>query len=223
MATAVVDAGQGIAQSRTRLIILAAAPGQVLPSHPPQDFVSEGGNTRLSMPSGLRGRERVVEILSSPLGSAAILRAPMVRDAIGDLGVPANSIRDEALLPASSPFQVTVREGALRLPMEKGDAPRRSVAHDHVTRPIGEVDAARIQAVPKDHPGADWHLMRNQAVTLPSGATIRRAFFIGRDMSTPQSRAAAQVSMEAAPTVGTIQSHDIEQPSPQPAQFPRAI
>ena len=175
------------------------------------------------MPSGLRGRERVVEILSSRLGSAAILRAPMVRDANGDLRVAANSIHDEALMPASSPFQITVREGALRMRMDRGSASRRSVAHDHTTRPLGEIDAARIQAVPKDHPGADWHLMLNQAVTLPSGTTIRKAFFFGRDVSAPLSRAAPHESTGQPPTAGTIQLHEVVRPGPQPAQFPRAI
>ncbi|CAG0915322.1 unnamed protein product [Notodromas monacha] len=153
---AVLQAGQfGVPQSRTRAIVLAAGPGEVLPKFPkPLTTFS----ARHSYPGF-----KIDGISYEPTNAwcdtnTAPYRFISVREAISDL--PPVSVRDKKdtmdyLGPPQSAFQAEMRTGS-------------SKVRDHISKPVCELVEYRIKHIPR-YPGADWRDLPNREVVLNDG------------------------------------------------------
>lgn len=181
---AVLQAGHhGIAQSRVRLIVIAAMPGLVLPAYPAPVHTFE--SRRYSFPLNVaigrwpvtangeinkRDKSRPgVDVVARPdwTTPSAPLRLVRLRDVLSDLPALSNEgTATEAGASASqyrngtpTPFQIRMRaQGGLL------DAARATLTHHAPKRLIG-LERARAALIPM-WPGADWRDLPNQTVDL---------------------------------------------------------
>eukprot|EP00898_Chlorokybus_atmophyticus_P004393 jgi/Chlat1/4955/Chrsp32S00378 len=130
---AILQAGHyGVAQSRKRTIIWAAAPDETLPEWPEPMHVFH--STQLSVP--LSEGQRYSAVRESARG--APLRAVTVKDAIADLPPVGNGADKEVLEYQGEPvsfFQKRIRNG-------------ETVLRDHIAKAMNELNYLRCQNVP---------------------------------------------------------------------------
>jgi len=132
----------GVGQSRKRAFLLAAAPGEVMPSWPLPVTCFDSPQLTFNLPGG-------VAFCAVPQRKSAPLRAVTVRDMIGDLP-PVGNGADEDDLPyggePESAYQRDIRAGATRL-------------RNHVCKLLNEVNTNRVSLIP---PGSkhDWRYLR---------------------------------------------------------------
>ncbi|CAG0920420.1 unnamed protein product [Notodromas monacha] len=151
---AVLQAGRyGLPQSRQRLFVIAAAPGQRLPEWPKSvtPFSTKAGSGNVKK-SGRVYAPDVGWIRDNPKDLSAPFKHVTVFEAIGDLPEIENSGRDKMMrYKSSSPqsyFQWLARG--------KG----RQFVSDVVCRTLGNLAQVRISHIPY-HPGADWRNLPN--------------------------------------------------------------
>ncbi len=138
----VLNAGNfGVAQSRKRTIIWAAAPGYPLPDWPSPQHVFASSQMGIALPDGTS--YTAYECLNAPL------RSVTVRDAIADLPPIENGADMDELEYTTHP--VSAFQRAIR-----GDA---TVLHDHISKRLNELNMERCRCIPKGVPGADWRVL----------------------------------------------------------------
>lgn len=142
----------GVAQSRKRTFIWAAAPGEILPDWPRLMHAFRTPQLTISLPNG-------VQYTAVPQTVGAPLRPVTVRDAIGDLPPIANGHDQEEMAydgePASA-FQRAVR-GEPGAPL-----------FDHISKNMNELNLERCRCIPKGVPGADWRVLEEIVKKDPS-------------------------------------------------------
>eukprot|EP00897_Mesotaenium_endlicherianum_P010338 jgi/Mesen1/9332/ME000061S08775 len=139
----VLQAGNyGVAQSRKRAFIWAAAPGERLPDWPRPRHVFASSQINITLPGG----KQYSAVPDTAHG--APYRSITVRDTIGDLPPVAN--------------------GANREEMERHIRGTERVLVDHVAKEMNELNLMRCQHIPK-RPGADWRELPPIQVMLSDG------------------------------------------------------
>ena len=132
----------GVGQSRKRAFLLAAAPGEHMPSWPLPVTCFNSPQLTFELPCGTR-------FCAVPQRKSAPLRAVTVRDMIGDLPPVPNGAEDDDLgftRPPASAFQKDIRNGAPRL-------------RNHVCKVLNEVNVKRCSLIPKES-NHDWRYLR---------------------------------------------------------------
>ncbi|KAG8181044.1 hypothetical protein JTE90_024790 [Oedothorax gibbosus] len=154
---AVLQAGSyGVPQTRRRAIILAAAPGEILPRYPEPSHVFSPRACSLTVGIDDKKFESNIQWTSS-----APYRTITVRDAISDLPEIKNGAKAEEISyngEALSHFQKKMR-GVLFEPMLR----------DHICKDMSPLVEARMRHIPT-LPGADWRDLPNISVRLSDGS-----------------------------------------------------
>ena len=154
----ILQAGHyGVAQTRRRLIVTAAAPGETLPLDP-EPVHNFCGSHFLDV--DIDGR-RYTTTTSRP---GAPRRALTVWDTISDLP-PINSGHDKDTIsyggPPRSHLQRLFRANC------------QDQVKDHITKEVNSLTQERINHIPTV-PGSDWRDLPNKATRLEDGRTIQR-------------------------------------------------
>ncbi|PSC75867.1 DNA (cytosine-5)-methyltransferase 1-like [Micractinium conductrix] len=148
----VLNAGNfGVAQSRKRTFIWAAAPGELLPDWPRLMHCFRTPQLTINLPGG-------VQYCAVPQTVGAPLRPVTVRDAIADLPAIQNGHMVEEMEYVSGPvsaFQQYVR----------GDCTNLT---DHISKQMNELNLERCRCIPKNCPGADWRVLEEIVKADPS-------------------------------------------------------
>nr|XP_022900238.1 DNA (cytosine-5)-methyltransferase PliMCI-like [Onthophagus taurus] len=151
----IVQAGHyGVPQTRRRLIIMAAAPGYVLPKYPEPRHVF---NKRGCLLSIAVDNQRFVN--GCQFTSSAPYRMTTVRDAMSDLPDIKNGWNQKEIQYDAEPmshFQKLMRKG-------EGDLVR-----DHICKEMTPLVEARMTYIPLA-PGSDWRDLPNIEVRLSDG------------------------------------------------------
>ncbi|KAE8774326.1 DNA (cytosine-5)-methyltransferase 1A [Hordeum vulgare] len=152
----ILEAGAyGVAQSRKRAFIWAAAPGETLPDWPEPMHVFASPELKINLPEG----KYYAAAKSTARG--APFRSITVRDTIGDLPPVENGASKPTIQYGSDPiswFQKKIR----------GDA---SSLSDHIAKEMNELNLIRCKHIPK-RPGCDWHDLPDEKVKLSTGQTV---------------------------------------------------
>ena len=160
------QAGQyGVAQTRRRVILLAAAPGEALPHYPEPLHVFSPQACHLSVEiDDQRYDTNTAWRLEGPF------RTTTVRDTLSDLPKIDNgdsklekSYKGEAI----SHFQKMIRKGS-------------DVLRDHVTKPMSALVEARFRLIPTA-PGSDWRDLPNKVMVLKDGTSTRKLVYCYND------------------------------------------
>lgn len=149
----ILEAGAfGVAQSRKRAFIWAAAPGEMLPDWPEPMHVFASPELKITLPDG-----QYYAAARSTAGGAPF-RAITVRDTIGDLPKVGNGASKLTLEYGGEPvswFQKKIRGNMM-------------VLNDHISKEMNELNLIRCQHIPK-RPGCDWHDLPDEKVKLSNG------------------------------------------------------
>ncbi|KAL5196611.1 hypothetical protein ABZP36_000123 [Zizania latifolia] len=152
----ILEAGTfGVAQSRKRAFIWAAAPGEILPDWPEPMHVFASPELKITLPDG-----KYYAAAKSTAGGAPF-RAITVRDTIGDLPKVENGASKQLLEHEGEPiswFQKKIRGNTIAL-------------NDHISKEMNELNLIRCQHIPK-RPGCDWHDLPDEKVKLSSGQLV---------------------------------------------------
>ena len=166
----VLQAGSyGVSQTRRRAFILAAAPGEKLPSFPEPTHVFNRRGCQLSVVVG--GRKFHPNFRWN---YSAPYRTVTIRDAMSDLPPIANESKQEKMVYGSEPrshFQRRMRDPFLD---------QSSVLYDHVCKEMGPLLAARIACIPSK-PGSDWRDLPNSEVRLADGTVTVKLRYTHKD------------------------------------------
>nr|CAB3239240.1 DNA (cytosine-5)-methyltransferase 1 [Phallusia mammillata] len=156
----ILQAGHyGVAQTRRRAIILAAAPGEQLPLYPePLHTFSTRGGSLSAQIGDQRYSSNIKRLTSAPF------RTITVRDTMSDLPKIPNghakleiSYRGES----ESQFQRMIRAGGYQ-----------AVLRDHICKEMSPLVAARMGLIPR-LPGSDWRDLPNKVVKLSDGSMTK--------------------------------------------------
>ena len=139
----VLNAGNfGVAQSRKRTFIWAAAPGEKLPNWPKLMHCFRSPQLTINLPGN-------VQYTAVPIQNGAPLRPITVKDAIADLPPIINGANNDEMqytsIPLSS-FQHQIRNNA-------------SVLLHHVCKGMNDLNLERCRCIPKNVQGADWRTL----------------------------------------------------------------
>uniref|UniRef100_A0ACD5X5C0 Uncharacterized protein n=1 Tax=Avena sativa TaxID=4498 RepID=A0ACD5X5C0_AVESA len=152
----ILEAGAfGVAQSRKRAFIWAAAPGETLPDWPEPMHVFASPELKINLPDG-----KYFAAAKSTAGGAPF-RSITVRDTIGDLPPVENGANKPTIKYGSEPvswFQKKIRGDVLSL-------------SDHIAKEMNELNLIRCKHIPK-RPGCDWHDLPDQKVKLSTGQLV---------------------------------------------------
>ncbi|KAJ0253860.1 Bromo adjacent homology (BAH) domain-containing protein [Hirschfeldia incana] len=152
----VLEAGAyGVAQSRKRAFIWAAAPGEVLPEWPEPMHVF--GTPELKIK--LSERSHYAAVRSTQYG--APFRSITVKDTIEDLPPIQNGESETNREYEADPvswFQKKIRGNM-------------SVLTDHICKDMNEANLIRCKHIPTS-PGADWRSLKQEKVKLSSGKVV---------------------------------------------------
>lgn len=139
----VLNAGNfGVAQSRKRTFIWAAAPGEKLPNWPKLMHCFRSPQLTINLPGN-------VQYTAVPIQNGAPLRPITVKDAIADLPPIINGANDDEMQYSSAPlssFQHQIRNNA-------------SVLLHHVCKGMNDLNLERCRCIPKNVQGADWRTL----------------------------------------------------------------
>ncbi|CAK8688847.1 unnamed protein product [Clavelina lepadiformis] len=164
----ILQAGHyGVAQTRRRAIILAAAPGENLPLYPePLHTFSARGGSISAQVGDKKITSNITRVFSAPF------RTITVRDTMSDLPRIPNghskleiSYRGES----QSHFQRMIRAGGYQ-----------DVLRDHICKDMSPLVAARMGLIPL-FPGADWRDLPNKQVKLSDGTMTKLLRYEHRD------------------------------------------
>ncbi|XP_072402558.1 DNA (cytosine-5)-methyltransferase PliMCI-like [Diabrotica undecimpunctata] len=149
----ILQAGQyGVPQTRRRLILMAAAPGKVLPNYPEPLHVFNKKATHLSFNVDGYSYYNECEWTDS-----APYRTITVKDAISDLPAIKNGYSKTEL-----PYDCDPETHYQR--MLRSD--NNTLVRDHVSKEMSPLVEARISHIPT-YPGADWRDLPNVRVSMP--------------------------------------------------------
>nr|ABF99362.1 expressed protein [Oryza sativa Japonica Group]BAG98259.1 unnamed protein product [Oryza sativa Japonica Group] len=152
----ILEAGAyGVAQSRKRAFIWAAAPGETLPEWPEPMHVFASPELKITLPDG----KFYAAVKSTAAG--APFRSITVRDTIGDLPAVENGAGKPTIQYGSGPvswFQKKIRSDMASL-------------NDHISKEMNELNLIRCKHIPK-RPGCDWHDLPDEKVKLSTGQMV---------------------------------------------------
>jgi len=173
----VLQAGQfGVAQTRRRAIILAAAPGEKLPLFPEPLHVFSPKACSLSVQiDDIRYESNARWTGSAPY------RTCTVRDTMSDLPKIKNGADKLEISyggEAVSHFQKKIRKGS-------------EVLRDHVTKNMAPLIEARFELIPTA-PGSDWRDLPNKVMTLKDGSTVKKLQYLYDDVKHGRSSTGAK-------------------------------
>ncbi|XP_076291228.1 DNA methyltransferase 1a [Lasioglossum baleicum] len=157
----VLQAGSyGVPQTRRRMIILAAAPGQILPKYPePTHVFSKRACTLSVLVNNKKYSSNCTWIDSAPF------RTISVRDSMSDLPEIKNGWNKEEMPYSSEPishFQRKMRAHEYQ-----------SLLKDHICKEMAPIVETRIAHIPIAN-GSDWRDLPNIAVRLSDGTYSRK-------------------------------------------------
>ncbi|XP_044758419.1 DNA (cytosine-5)-methyltransferase 1-like isoform X2 [Coccinella septempunctata] len=156
VAFGVLQAGHyGVPQTRRRLIIMAAAPGYVLPKYPEPTHVFNKRGCHLSFVVDDNKFDNGIRWIES-----APYRTITVRDSLSDLPEIRNGFSQLEIQYDSEPlthFQRLMR-----------GTDSSQVVFDHICKEMSPLVEARIAQIPT-YPGADWRDLPNMVVRLNNG------------------------------------------------------
>jgi len=162
----ILQAGNfGVAQTRRRAILLAAAPGEVLPTYPDPEHVFSPQACHLSVDvDGIRFETQ------SRWKNAAPRRTTTVWDTMSDLPQIENGESRDVMKyskPPQSHFQRNIRKGTKDL-------------YDHVTKKMAPLIVKRFEFIPTE-PGSDWRDLPNTVVELSDRSKTRKLVYLHND------------------------------------------
>jgi len=166
----VLQAGSyGVPQTRRRAIILAAAPGEVLPYYPEPMHSFLPSAVKLSV----RVNDRMYDGNMKWLDSAPY-RPISVKDALHDLPSIVNGARKSEIPYSGEPishWQKMIRGG---------DDRDEAMLHDHICKDMNSLVLARMERVPTA-PGSDWRDLPNIEVQLADGKKCVKLKYTSHD------------------------------------------
>ena len=156
-----VQAGQyGVAQTRRRAIILAAAPGEKLPFYPEPRHVFSPSACQLSVQiDDVRYESNARWKKSAPY------KTVNVRDTMSDLPRIKNDHGKLEIgygVEAGSHLQIMFRKGS-------------NVLADHITKNMAPVIEASFEQIPTT-PGSDWGDLPSKVVKLKDGSHTKKLY-----------------------------------------------
>ncbi|XP_046403240.1 DNA (cytosine-5)-methyltransferase PliMCI-like isoform X2 [Ischnura elegans] len=164
----ILQAGNyGVPQTRRRAIILAAAPGEILPKHPSPTHVFSPRACQLSI---MVDEKRYDPDFS--WNNSAPLRTITVRDAMSDLPEIRNGSKKEELSYGGEPFSHFQRQ--MR---GNQDFP---VLRDHICKEMAPLVEARMAHIPTAS-GSDWRDLPNIVVRLSDGSYTKKLLYTHHD------------------------------------------
>lgn len=164
----VLQAGcYGVPQTRRRAIIMAAAPGEVLPLYPePTHCFSPRAIQLTVMVDDKKFESNITRLSSAPF------RTITVRDSMSDLPEIRNGASNAEISyngDSISHFQRQVR-GSQYQP----------VLRDHICKEMNPLVAVRMRYIPLA-PGSDWRDLPNIEVQLPDGTKTKKLAYTHHD------------------------------------------
>eukprot|EP00794_Sanderia_malayensis_P016015 gene16015-17632_t len=154
----------GVPQTRRRAIIIAAAPGEVLPCYPEPRHVFSARACQLSVTIDNKKYQAIKCTDSAPY------RTITVRDAMYDLPEIRNGGNKQEMA-YSEPlchFQQKMRNR------------EDTILRDHICKEMSALTAARIRFIPQQ-PGSDWRDLPNIVVRLPDGNYSSKLIYTHND------------------------------------------
>ncbi|KAJ1293196.1 hypothetical protein BS78_01G049700 [Paspalum vaginatum] len=152
----ILEAGAfGVAQSRKRAFIWAAAPGETLPEWPEPMHVFASPELKINLPDGK------YYAAAKSTAAGAPFRSITVRDTVGDLPPVENGASKPTIQYGSDPvswFQKKIRGSTVLL-------------SDHTSKEMNELNLIRCKHIPK-RPGCDWHDLPDEKVKLSNGQMV---------------------------------------------------
>ena len=149
----VLQAGHyGVPQTRRRIFIIAAAPGEVLPDYPEPTHVFEGTDQTVRV-------DKKGFSLSVCWSSSAPFRCITVRDALSDL-LPIQHVEnpDPSVMKRYQSCSMSTYQQMLRYSSISGDF--LDAVTDHVVKRVDPIYKLRFKNIPSE-PGADWRDLPN--------------------------------------------------------------
>ncbi|VVC38862.1 DNA (cytosine-5)-methyltransferase 1-like,Bromo adjacent homology (BAH) domain,DNA (cytosine-5)- [Cinara cedri] len=155
----ILQAGNfGVPQTRRRLIILAAAPGESLPLYPEPTHVFNKRSSSVNVQIHDKKYRT-----NCKYDESAPLRTVTVYDAWSDLPEITNGANNEAIPYKHKPITHTQR--LLRYPKNSF---AESILTDHICKDMAPLVQARIELIPT-RDGSDWRDLPNKEVKLSDG------------------------------------------------------
>jgi len=177
----ILQAGNfGVPQTRRRLIIMAAAPGEQLPLYPEPKHVFNRRGSSLTVQVGEKKFRTNCKYEDS-----APMRTVTVYDAWSDLPKIANGACDEEIPYKSKP--ITHLQKLLRYPHDRYTD---SVLTDHICKDMSPLVQARIELIPVGE-GSDWRDLPNIEVKLSDGTITNKLVYTHHDIKNGKSQSGA--------------------------------
>ncbi|XP_047100302.1 DNA (cytosine-5)-methyltransferase 1-like [Schistocerca piceifrons] len=178
----VLQAGNfGVPQSRKRVILLAAAPGELLPSFPEATHAFSQSLCQLNAAvNGQTYYSNCNRMYSAPM------RTITVRDALSDLPEIPNGHDKCEIHYKKRPlthFQRLVRGNE----KQKVQFCHMMMLRDHICKKLNPLNEARVANIPKNA-GADWRDLPNIAMRLCDGSYLKELMYTNYDPRSGQMR-----------------------------------
>ncbi|XP_022173545.1 DNA (cytosine-5)-methyltransferase 1-like [Myzus persicae] len=168
----ILQAGNfGVPQTRRRLIIMAAAPGEKLPFYPEPINVFNRKSSSLSVQVGDKKFKT-----NCKYNDSAPLRTLTVYDAWSDLPEISNGADQEEILYYSTP--ITHLQKLLRYPDNQY---AESILSDHICKEMSSLVQARMALIPVSE-GSDWRDLPNIKVQLAEGIETNQLLYTHHDI-----------------------------------------
>lgn len=155
----------GVPQSRKRLFIMAAAPGERLPAFPTPQYVSDGKHFDIFTIDG-----RTYRPDERRLRSGAPRRCITVWDAFSDLPTISSGHMVDKMAYKTRPLSHLQRW------YYRGELRHTDQLVDHIVRETDELNQARFNHVPTT-PFSNWQDLPNIELTLPSGQQVPKLVY----------------------------------------------
>eukprot|EP00111_Clytia_hemisphaerica_P007316 TCONS_00021299-protein len=163
----VLQAGSyGVPQTRRRAILIAAAPGEVLPKYPEPQHVFSPKGLSLSVMIDEKKFQALKRLHTAPY------RTITVRDAMSDLPTIKNGHQKLEISYDTEPishFQKMMR-----------NMHNQQVLRDHICKDMSPLVEARMRYIPCK-PGSDWRDLPNMVVTLRDGSSSKILHYLHDD------------------------------------------
>ncbi|VVC27920.1 DNA (cytosine-5)-methyltransferase 1-like,Bromo adjacent homology (BAH) domain,DNA (cytosine-5)- [Cinara cedri] len=167
----ILQAGNfGVPQTRRRLIIMAAAPGEILPSYPEPTHVFNKRSSSLNVQIGEKKYKTNCKYEES-----APMRTVTVYDAWSDLPEIKNGANNEAIPYKHKP--ITHLQKLLRYPNNRFS---ESILTDHICKDMSPLVQARMELIPVSE-GSDWRDLPNKVVQLSDGSKTNTLVYTHHD------------------------------------------
>ncbi|KAI5727206.1 hypothetical protein M8J76_016131 [Diaphorina citri] len=168
----------GVSQTRRRAIVLAAAPGEVLPKYPEPWTVFSPRTSQLNVTISKK-----TYVSTCKWTQSAPYRTITVRDVMSDLPEIQNGCKMEELPYKENALSHFQRE--MRKHVEKP-----TIISDHICKDMAPLVQARIKHIPTGE-GSDWRDLPNIEVRLKDGTYTKKLQYTHNDMKNGKSSTGA--------------------------------